>query len=146
MGAKCLHQETVWQIGNKLQKYNIRDYLNYFNHYLNLKDVYKNSSKGTPNSAVGSAVLGEPSNPSRPGKLIVNFDSQPSFARSTTTNYNVVDTDYNSYAIVYSCGEKVFGLIKSECLWILTRSARLQSLFQILLFYTKLMLFYEPLL
>jgi len=79
------------------------------------------SIKGTPNSAVGSAVLGEPSNPSRPGKLIVNFDSQPSFARSTTTNYNIVDTDYNSYAIVYSCGEKVFGLLKSEFLWILTR-------------------------
>ena len=55
----------------------------------------QNFSKGTPNSAEGSAVLGEPSNPSRPGKLIVNFDSQPSFARSTTTNYNVVDTDYN---------------------------------------------------
>ena len=73
---------------------------------------------------MGSAVLGEPSNPSRPGKLIVNFDSQPSFARSSTTNYNVVDTDYNSYAIVYSCGEKVFGLLKSEFLWILTRSAQ----------------------
>ena len=71
--------------------------------------------------AEGSAVLGEPDNASRPGKLIVNFDGQPSFARSTTTNYNILDTDYDSYAIVYSCSSKFFGLLKSEFLWILTR-------------------------
>merc|ERR1712241_719978 len=80
-----------------------------------------NKFTGNANVAEGSATLGEPDNASKPGKLIVNFDGQPSFARSTTTNYNILDTDYDSYAIVYSCGEKVFGLLKSEFLWILTR-------------------------
>merc|ERR1711962_457469 len=79
-----------------------------------------NTFKGTPNVAEGSAVLGEPANPSKPGKLIVNFDSQPSFARSSTTNYNILDTDYSSYAIVYSCSEKLL-VFKTELLWILTR-------------------------
>ena len=78
-------------------------------------------SKGTPNVAEGSAVLGEPHNPSKPGKLIVNFDGQPSFTQSSTTNYNIIDTDYTSYAIVYSCNQKLFDLFKTELLWILTR-------------------------
>jgi len=80
-----------------------------------------NTFKGTPNVAEGSAVLGEPDNLSHPGKLIVNFDSQPAFARSTTTNYNIIDTDYTSYAVVYFCEQKFFDLFKTELLWILTR-------------------------
>jgi len=80
-----------------------------------------NKFTGNANVAEGSATLGEPDNASKPGKLIVNFDGQPSFARSTTTNYNILDTDYDSYAIVYSCSPKFFGLLKSEFLWILTR-------------------------
>ena len=77
--------------------------------------------KGTPNVAEGSATLGEPNNPSKPGKLIVRFDGQPAFTQSTTTNYNILDTDYDSYAIVYSCNQKFFDLFKTELLWILTR-------------------------
>merc|ERR1711915_242952 len=80
-----------------------------------------NRFTNNPNVAEGSAVLGEPDNASRPGKLIVNFDSQPSFARSTETNYNIVDTDYTSYAVVYFCEQKFFDLFKTELLWILTR-------------------------
>ena len=76
--------------------------------------------KGTPNVAEGSATLGEPNNPHKPGKLIVRFDAQPAFTQSTETNYNIIDTDYTSYAIVYSCNSKLF-LFKSELLWILTR-------------------------
>ena len=29
-------------------------------------------------------------------------------ARATDTNYNVVDTDYENFAIVYSCNNKLF--------------------------------------
>ena len=38
-------------------------------------------------------------------------------------SYNVIDTDYNSYALVYSCSE---GLIKAtEYAWILSRAPTL---------------------
>ena len=39
--------------------------------------------------------------------------------RSNEANYNIVDTDYQSYTIVYTCSEKLF--LKFELLWILTR-------------------------
>jgi len=68
-------------------------------------------------SAKGTATLNDPNDPNRPGELIVNFGGfQP---ESTSTNYNVVDTDYDQYAVVYSCNNKLF--FKSEILWILTR-------------------------
>ncbi len=37
-------------------------------------------------------------------------------------NYQVVDTDYTSYAIVYSCKNHL-GFLKKESAWILTRDA-----------------------
>jgi len=68
-------------------------------------------------SAKGTATLNDPNDPNRPGELIVNFGGfQP---ESTSTNYNVVDTDYENFAVVYSCNNKLF--FKSEILWILTR-------------------------
>ena len=89
---------------------------------------------GEANNAVGNAVLA----PSRYNlaRLIVNFDSTPSFGKSTndfflltisvlmihvsplcivqasTPNYNVIETDYDNFAIVYTCSDK-FGLAKS---------------------------------
>ncbi|CDW81114.1 apolipoprotein d [Stylonychia lemnae] len=44
-----------------------------------------------------------------------------------TGPYNVVDTDYTSYAIVYSCTNFIFGLFKSENLWILSRQTTLAT-------------------
>lgn len=77
-----------------------------------------NERSGEVIEARGEAVLA----PSRSNlaRLIVNFDSQPFFVRSSTPNYNVIETDYDNYAIVYTCSDK-FGLAKSEILWILTR-------------------------
>jgi len=70
--------------------------------------------------AKASAVLGEPGNPQKPGKLIVNFYDPPSKRISTTTNYNILDTDYDSFTTVYLC-RQVKANTKSEFLWILTR-------------------------
>jgi len=70
--------------------------------------------------AKGTAVLGEPDNATKPGKLIVNFYDPPSKMVSNTTNYNILDTDYDSYTIVYFC-RQVNVTTKSEYLWILTR-------------------------
>jgi len=71
-------------------------------------------------SAKANAVLGEPTNQEKPGKLIVNFYDPPSKRVSTTTNYNILDTDYETYTAVYLC-RQIKANTKSEFLWILTR-------------------------
>ena len=70
--------------------------------------------------------MGEPLKTSRPGKLIENFDSFDGLSARglglpefSSTNYNVVGTDYKSFAIVYFCIPLL--MFKSEFLWILTR-------------------------
>jgi len=70
--------------------------------------------------AKGTAVLGEPSNPDNPGKLIVNFYDPASRVQRNTTNYNILDTDYGNFTTVYNC-RQVNESTKSEFLWILTR-------------------------
>ena len=78
---------------------------------------------GKTNIFLGDAILSEPSNPTRPGKLTANFetfDSLPApLPRFRSTNYNVIDTDYTNYAVVYFCNPLL--VFKSEALWILTR-------------------------
>ena len=57
-----------------------------------------------------------------PNKLLVNFDN------GSLGDYNVWETDYESYALVYSCKPitSVLGLqLKSENVWILSRSKTL---------------------
>jgi len=71
-------------------------------------------------NARGNATLGEPNNASNPGKLIVNFYDPKSSRVATKTNYNILDTDYTTYTIVYACSSRNAGK-KSEFLWILTR-------------------------
>jgi len=73
---------------------------------------------GVSREAIGDAVLADPNDPAGSARLIVNFDSQET--RSTTANYNVVDTDYESYSVVYYCSNVLY-FLKAEILWILTR-------------------------
>lgn len=70
-------------------------------------------------SAKGNAELGEPNNAEKPGKFIVNFYDPPSTRTATETNYNVLDTDYDTYTIVYACSARAGK--KNEFLWLLTR-------------------------
>ena len=42
-------------------------------------------------------------------------------------DYRVVDTDYTSYSIVYSCKD-YFGAVRAENLWILSRNQTLDTL------------------
>jgi len=37
-------------------------------------------------------------------------------------NYQVMDTDYTNYSIVYTCNTGLFGLYHSENAWIITRA------------------------
>ena len=42
-------------------------------------------------------------------------------------NYHIVDTDYTSYSIVYSCSNFVAGALCVEFLWILSRDTYVQG-------------------
>ena len=57
------------------------------------------------------------------GGLGVKFSAlQPVWA-----NYDVLETDYTSYAVVHACSNFLFGLYKSELVWILTREKLAKS-------------------
>ncbi|XP_013115335.2 apolipoprotein D-like [Stomoxys calcitrans] len=71
-----------------------------------------NELTGAPKDIRGSAkIVG-------PAKLLVTFDNMPAFAGGA--NYWVLDTDYENYAVVYSCTD-ILGFLKGQVVWILTR-------------------------
>lgn len=44
---------------------------------------------------------------------------------TTRGKYDIIETDYNTYALIYSCSKR-FGFIKNEYAWILSRSRTLE--------------------
>ncbi|XP_037072578.1 apolipoprotein D-like [Pollicipes pollicipes] len=69
---------------------------------------------GRKNDIRGQAV---PAGRQGEAKLRVSFQGTPSFGSGP--NYNVIDTDYHNYAIVWSCTD--MKLFNAQILWILTR-------------------------
>lgn len=67
--------------------------------------------------------------PTEPNKLTVNLPV--SLANSTlfynNGNYQVIDTDYKQYALVYSCTPIPLINEKDEIVWILSRSKKLDA-------------------
>jgi apolipoprotein D and lipocalin family protein len=63
-----------------------------------------------------------------PGKLGVSFNSvfSTGSGAGNITNYIVVDTDYKSYSLVYSCTTK-YGFLRTEVAWILSRERTLDK-------------------
>ena len=78
----------------------------------------QNSGYGIKNGwniATGSATpAGEPGT----GSLKVAFEGMPEI--DDEPNYTVLDTDYDTYSIVYSCGN-FYGLFTFDLLWVLAR-------------------------
>jgi len=70
-----------------------------------------------PLLAVGSAVI---LNQNEPSKLLVNFPGSPG-ADATEPNYFLVETDYDNYAVVFSCTGDSLGFGNIQFAWILTR-------------------------
>merc|ERR1712154_181030 len=72
-------------------------------------------------SVEGSAVLAD----SGDASLIVSFSGNTP-SPSDEANYTVLDTDYETYSIVYSCGN-IAGLASFDFLWILAREPQLDD-------------------
>merc|ERR1711997_1252938 len=108
--GKCVTATYTLEPDNGYGKYELK---------INIVNRAISTLNGAKQVAKGNAVLADPLNPYVPGELIVNFDSQPAFTRASSANYNVIDTDYETFSIVYSCNN--YGFLKSEILWILTR-------------------------
>ena len=70
---------------------------------------------------IGSAVQSTVGDAS----LVVSFSETPT--PSDEVNYTVLDTDYDSYAIVYSCASYFWGYASFDYLWILTREPSLSG-------------------
>jgi len=107
IGSKCV-RATYTQDGDKV----------------GVKNEQLNKWFGFYNSVEGSARPADPNNTSV-AELKVSFDNIPFQTESVgkvAPNYVVVDTDYTSFAIVYSCS-KVWRSSR-ESLWLLTREQK----------------------
>ena len=71
---------------------------------------------------MGPAVLADTGDAS----LIVSFSGEMPKS-SDKPNYTVLDTDYETYSIVYSCGD-VLGLASFDFLWILAPEPELDDM------------------
>ena len=58
--------------------------------------------------------------------LVVSFNGKAPDA-SHKPNYTVLDTDYETYSIVYSCGSAPFNLASWDFLWILSRTPKIDD-------------------
>ena len=58
------------------------------------------------------------------GSLAVHFDGMPQVDEEA--NYTVLDTDYETYSIVYSCGT-FYNLLTFDMLWVLAREPYLDA-------------------
>ncbi|XP_076445787.1 apolipoprotein D-like [Babylonia areolata] len=85
-----------------------------------------------PILAIGEAVVLDPK---RPGELKVTFPQSPASLNDDSPNYFVVDTDYENFAVVFSCTDFFIG--NFQFAWILTRGqgvrpANLESIYKTL--------------
>lgn len=68
-------------------------------------------------------IQGKAKCPSDTGDCFVSFFNKPF---PTKSNYNVIDTDYDNYSVVYSC----WPLAQYEFVWILSRNPQLDQISQ----------------
>ncbi|RNA42648.1 apolipo D [Brachionus plicatilis] len=65
-------------------------------------------------------------NPNEPNKLIVSLSVNGLFNFNSEGNYHILKSDYDNYALVYSC--KIYlGFIKFDATWLLSRTQSLSE-------------------
>lgn len=88
---------------------------------LNEDGTFKVTNSELRSSDERKVVHGKGTCPNAEAKCLVNFGKESSwFSKFTDGNYWVVDTDYTSYSLVYSCNNYL-GLYHLEFLWALSR-------------------------
>ncbi|CAF1334064.1 unnamed protein product [Rotaria sordida] len=102
LGAKCVNATYTLQNDGSIGVFN--QAINWFGHYTSINGTAK-----VKNSA-------------QPGSLVVNFDSP-----RTQGDYNVISTNYDDYALVYSCRNFFFDWFKWESIWFLSRTKTLPA-------------------
>lgn len=80
-----------------------------------VKVVNSQTVAGFQNNITGTATVTEPSK--NEGKLTVAFFGE----QDEDSNYWVLDTDYTTYTVVWSCQNRFFDTFNTQFLWILTR-------------------------
>lgn len=63
-------------------------------------------------------------NINEPNKLIVRLNPNSIFSFFSEGNYHIWKTDYENYALVYSC-KIYFGIIRFDATWLLSRTKSL---------------------
>ena len=66
------------------------------------------------------------SNKNGPACLVVNLNGDDPYPDSDG-GYHVIDTDYVSYAILYSCQEKFWGWYSEDYFWVLGRETSMSD-------------------
>ena len=49
------------------------------------------------------------------------------YLESAVMNYDILETDYENYSVVYSCTPRLWGLATDEAVWVLTREPSLND-------------------
>ena len=75
----------------------------------------------------GNAYIPDLNNPAKLGVSFSGSVFNSGSGSGNSTNYNVIDTDYTTYSLVYSCSLSFFGIVKTEVAWILSRSRTLDQ-------------------
>ncbi|XP_047476192.1 apolipoprotein D-like [Penaeus chinensis] len=106
---------AIFELGGKCIT---ADYSLLPNGNVKVVNTQTNALTGKVNSIEGEAVLADPA--SGEAKLVVSFSPFGGATAGGNSNYWVLDTDYTSYAIVWSCSFDI-KLANAQILWILMR-------------------------
>lgn len=92
-------------------------------------DFYYNSYFRNPGQKVTISGVAIVKSPTAPNMLEVQFPLNLLGFNIYTIkgNYNVIQTDYSTYALVYSCSEVIPMVLKSESAWVLSREKTLSD-------------------